>query len=98
MIVNVELLEFNPVRGGEIRKGYCINDGKNKIVYDDTWDSIPEEDLDVLKKIVSEQYKQNEDITTMLDSVLYEKEGMEIGNNWYEFEEVESIIKNSWVS
>lgn len=59
--------------------------------YANCWDSIPEDPLDILRKVCSEM---NDDNTmAMIDYVQENERGLYIGDDWYEWEEIKDIIE-----
>jgi hypothetical protein len=66
-------------------------------VYDDydqsyvnTWESIPEDDVEVLRKLVEENL--DETIGAMLDFVIGNETGIYIGENWYIWDDIKQIM------
>ena len=79
--------------GSESANGYTYG----VRVYDDygnsycnTWDSIPETDLEVLKKVCVEM--DDDQTSAMITHVIEEEKGLYIGDNWYDWDEIKEVI------
>jgi len=65
-------------------------------VYDDyghsyinTWDSIPDDDLDVLAQVIEDA---DGTIEVMLDHCREHKQGLYIGGEWYDYEQIGNLL------
>ena len=88
--VTIEPTIFTNVRSGEVTKGIRIYDD-NAQEYDNTWDSIPDDDIEVLKKVILE-HSCTERISDMLIFVQEYKSGIYIGCEWYEWEQIKDCF------
>jgi len=61
--------------------------------YDNTWDSIPDDDMDVLQ-LVSQS--EDETIVGIIDFVIEQGNGLYVGPTWYTFEEIKHIIVDGY--
>lgn len=58
--------------------------------YSNTWDKMPIGDMEVLRKVCNEM---DDDVTSaMIDYVVENENGLYIGDNWYECDEIKEII------
>jgi hypothetical protein len=62
--------------------------------YDNRWDSIPDDDMDVLRKALDE-LKMDEIFTAMMDHIATEGKGIYIGDQWYNFPEIKDILSEA---
>jgi hypothetical protein len=86
--LNIVPCEFHDVRDGEISYGYRIFDDES-MSYDNNWDSIPADDMQVLRKVLAEADVATHDMLEFVDN--YET-GLYIGGCWYEYEEVKAVF------
>jgi len=89
--VVIEPTQFISVRGPEgenVTWGYRIYDNYGSH-YDNTLESIPDDDLELLKIVI-----ENDDDTVqdMLEHLVETENGLEIGGAHYSFEEIKHII------
>jgi hypothetical protein len=85
----IETCEFVSTKDGSKDLGVRVFDDYEKD-YCNTWDSIPEEDLDILRECVKGGV--GEDI---LSFALENEQGIEINGTFYEFEEVKGILEGA---
>jgi hypothetical protein len=89
--VVIEPTQFINVRGPEgenVTWGYRIYDNYGSH-YDNTLESIPDDDLELLKIVV----ENNDDvIQDMLGHLVETENGLEIGGAWYDYSEIKQII------
>ena len=57
--------------------------------YDNSWDSIPDDDMDILSKVAE---SDDDMISTMIDFIKENQKGILIGNQWYDWNEIKDII------
>ena len=57
--------------------------------YDNTWESIPDDDFDILQQVLD---NDNEIISTMFDFVSENKEGIMIGQEYYEWDKIKHLF------
>jgi hypothetical protein len=58
-------------------------------VYDNTWDSIPENDMEILKKVVESVSEEGQAI---LNHVAENYKGITIGGSYYTWDEIKHIL------
>ena len=85
----IEPTEFRNVRGGKPTFGVRVYDEYAQ-AYDNTWDSIPDDDLDVLDKVEAEC--TDEVIVGILDYLKENCTGIEIGDTWYEWDAIKHVL------
>ena len=56
--------------------------------YDNTWESIPENDLDVLQKCLD---SEDEIFIGMMDTLLENQSGVYINGTWYDWDEIKHL-------
>lgn len=86
--VRIEPTKFTDVRDGTETYGYRIYDNYGSH-YDNTLESIPDDDLELLKIVVE---NDSDIITDMLNHLNEKGNGLEIGNVWYDYSEIKHII------
>lgn len=86
--ITIQPTEFKNVRTGEVSLGYRIYDDNGQI-YDNTWQDIPDNDLDVLEKVLSEPSDIAGD---MLDFIRENKCGIYIGDEHYSWKKIRDIM------
>jgi hypothetical protein len=88
--VEIVTCEFHNVFGtrktGEVTKGYRIYDDYG-MTYGNTWESMPEDDGDILRAIRDEA---DQAADTMIDFAL--EHGLSINGNFHESEEVQKML------
>jgi hypothetical protein len=57
--------------------------------YDNTWDSIPDNDMDILRKVMK---SGDEVIESILESLCENEKGIYIGSNWYDYDEIKDVL------
>jgi hypothetical protein len=88
--VNLVSTKFVNTKQGNATYGFRMYDDEEQ-EYDNTWSMIPEDDLDVFKKVLEES--DNLGVMAMLDFLDSNKEGIYIDSNWYEWEQIEHFFK-----
>lgn len=88
--VTIEPTKFHNQRSGEITFGFRMYDDEGQS-YDNTWESIPDDDLEVLDKVMQSDDFQ---VIGMLDFLLEHGLGLNIGNIFYAWDN----IKHLWGS
>lgn len=86
--ITIEPTKFVDVRSGVETYGYRMYDEYGS-AYDNTLRSIPDDDLELLKIVVE---NDNDVIRDMLNHLVETKNGLEIGNVFYEYSEIKYII------
>lgn len=86
--VIIEPTEFKNTRTGIISYGYIIYNDSDRS-YDNTLDSIPENDLELLKLVL----ESNDIVIDELIADVFDCEtGLYFGSTYYEFEQIKHII------
>ena len=89
--LHIEPTQFTNVRNGNVTYGFRLYDDY-VTAYDNTWDSIPDDDLDVLETVLQE-HDHGDEVNIALDSVREQQNGLYIGNEWYSWDQVKNIFK-----
>lgn len=87
--VTIEPTEFKNIRTGHKTYGVRVYDGYDQ-AYDNTWDKIPKNNIDVLGKVLQ---SQDDTIGSMLGFVSENKTGIEIGDEYYEWEKIKDCFQ-----
>ena len=58
--------------------------------YSDTWDSIPNDNLEILKLCVEKYVATDDD--GVIDNIIRQKEGVSIDGTWYDWKEIGHIL------
>lgn len=86
--ITIEPTEFINVRSGEKTFGFRLYDDYGQ-TYDNTWDSILDDDMEILKKVM----KSDDAFVSDAISFIRENEkGIDIGGEWYDWEQIKHII------
>ena len=85
--VCIEPCEFFNVRSGERTYGYRAYDDYEK-TYDNNWDKIPDDDLEVLDKAMEEP---DDILQGMLDYCQEEEKGIYIGSEYCDWEQIKHL-------
>ena len=59
--------------------------------YDNTWESIPTDDMDVLSQVINEN--NNVEIGIALDDIEANKQGLDIGGSWYDWDKIKHLFE-----
>lgn len=86
--VTIEPTEFTNVRNGEISRGVRVYDDYEK-TYDNTLESIPDDDLELLKLVAA---LDDEEIRGMLSYLVENEAGVCISDEWYDWEQIKPIL------
>lgn len=86
--VTIEPCEFTNVRSGHVTKGFRMYDDHAQ-AYDNTWDSIPDDDMDVLDKVCE---SDNVEIKDMLLFIRENQKGINIGGEFYNYEAIKAYL------
>ena len=79
---------FKNYPDGEESYGVRVFDDYEQ-AYDNYWDKIPDDDMEVLKLVVK---SDDEKISAMLDFVKEGEYGIYIGNNWYDWDDIKNYL------
>lgn len=80
---------FTDVPNGDVSFGVRVFDDYDK-AYDNTWEQIPEDDMEVLKQTL---LIDDEKIRNIIEFHVEHQKGMYIGETWYNYEEYKSTVK-----
>ncbi len=83
--------KFENLRTGIITYGFRAYEGYDQ-VYDNTLESVPDDDFEFLKIVVSNRLA-NQHIDDMLDYMVEYEKGCEIDGTWYDWNEIRHIVK-----
>ena len=90
--LNIVSTKFENVKSGSITYGVRVFDDYSNS-YDNCWENIPENDFDVLRKLLKEGCSDN--IADMLEFVKEHKQGVCIDEQWYDWDEIKHIFDES---
>lgn len=85
----IEPTKFIGTKSGYESYGIRVHD-LMKQAYDNSWDEIPDDDMEILKKTMD---SRNSEIVSMFD--LPPLDGVEISGNWYSWDQIKDLW-NSW--
>jgi len=88
--VCIQTTEFKNIPQGTVTKGFRIYDNEG-CHYDNTWETIPENDLDVLT-MVAQGHTIHDPISDMLDFVAENELPIIINDERYEWEQIKDIL------
>jgi hypothetical protein len=80
---SIQPTKFENVRSGHVTLGVRVHDDYGQS-YDNTWDSIPDDDLDVLQKVLDSEDE-------VIKSILTPDKGIYIGDIWYDWEQIKHL-------
>jgi hypothetical protein len=69
--------------------GFRMYDDEGQM-YDNTWDAIPDEDLDVLAKVIKES---SGPVSDMLDFIQLNQKGIYIDGSWYDWDDIKHLFE-----
>ena len=87
--VTIEQTIFQNVKSGEKTYGVRVYDDYAQ-AYDNTWGEIPDNDMDVLKKVLESDAN---DISAIMDNVRENENGVFIGGTWYDYDEIKTYVE-----
>ena len=82
--VTIQPTKFENVRTGEVTYGVRIYDEYGS-TYQNTWEAIPDDDLEVLRLAID---NQDDTAEVMFDFLQENEHGCDIGNEWYEWAQI----------
>lgn len=85
--LTIEPTEFKDVRSGNITYGVRVYDDYDQ-KYDNNWESIPDDDMEILAKTLN-----SDGMSDFFELVKAEEKGLYIGDQWYDFEEIQKILE-----
>jgi hypothetical protein len=86
--VTIEPTEFRNVRSGGVSRGVRIYDDQDQC-YQNCWDAIPDDDLDVLQLVVDWADERTEAI---LDFIREHEKDLTIGDVEYTWDQIKHIL------
>jgi len=86
--VTIQTIEFKNTSQGTSTFGIIVFDEDDQS-YDNTWESIPENDFDI---IVKSLHSDDSFIPELLSSVMENKKGLYVNNTFYEWKEIEYLF------
>ena len=87
--LTIEPTEFVNVRNRQEKTfGVRVYDNYDQS-YDNTWDLIPDDDMEILEKVIA---NNNEQMQAMLDYVKENECGISIGGEWYDWDEIKVVF------
>lgn len=87
--VTIEPTTFINERSGVITHGFRAHDDYGS-TYNNTFDKIVADDLAFLADVMKCKYDNVLD--TMIDYLVENQRGIEVGGTWYDWEQIESIV------
>jgi hypothetical protein len=87
--VHIEPTRFENVRSGVVTYGFRAYDQYAQ-TYNNTWDSIPDDDLECLKLAVADA---DDTLSSMLDYCREEEVGLFVGDTWFDWDEIKDILE-----
>ena len=82
----IEPTKFIGTKSGYESIGIRVYDSMTQ-AYDNSWDEIPDDDMEILKKAMD---SQNSSIESMFELPLFN--GVEIGGNWYSWDDIKHLF------
>lgn len=79
--------KFEDLRTGDVSYGVRVHDDY-AMTFDDSWEAIPEDDLEILARVLKEA---DEATQAILASVQENQRGCYLGGSWYTWEEIKSL-------
>ena len=94
--VTFQPCEFRDVRIGDKHFGCRIFDNYGS-TYTNTWDSIPDDDLDVVQKCIEDfdGVDDSHPFVGMVNHVIENKCGVCVGDEWYGFDKIKHLFDNN---
>jgi len=86
--ISIDPTEFKNVKTGDITFGVRVYDSYSN-TYDNTWDSIPTDDKDIIKKVLE---CDNQLIKDIIDFGKQEQNGIDIDGNYYDWDEIKELF------
>jgi hypothetical protein len=87
--VTITSTKFVNIKEGSDTLGFRMYDDEGQ-QYDNTWESIPDNDLDVLAKVKDES--DNKEVVAMLDFIQEVESGISIDGTWYDWDEIKHLF------
>ena len=85
--VNIQTTIFQNHPNGGQTKGFRIYDGYGQ-AYDNTWDSIPDDDLEILAQVLE---SDDQTVVEMLDFLMEHDKGICINNEHYAWDRIKHL-------
>jgi hypothetical protein len=99
--IHFEPTKFESVRTGSITYGCRVYDEGNatytNATYTNTWDSIPDDDVDIIAKCLKNfsyrgAFNAPDDFSNMLEFIESEENGVFVGDIWYDWDEIKHLF------
>jgi len=84
----IQPTKFVNVRSGNSTLGVRVYDNYGHS-YDNTWDSIPDDDLEILKLVLE---MDNEVVRSMMEFIKEDQKSIEIGGEYYHWESIKHLF------
>jgi hypothetical protein len=81
------------IRSEEEHLGVRVYDDYGQ-TYDNRWDHIPFDDMDVFRKCLDEM-KSDEVFCAMMEHISSEGKGIYIGDQWYNFPDIKDVLSEA---
>lgn len=85
--LTIEPTEFKDVRSGSVTYGVRVYDNFDQ-KYDNLWDSIPDDDMEVLKLVMD-----SDAMGDFIDDLKDAAKGLYIGDQWYDYDEIKHVLE-----
>ena len=82
----IEPTKFIGTKSGYESIGIRVYDSETQ-AYDNSWDEIPDDDMEILKKAMD---SQNSSIESIFDFPILD--GVELGGNWYSWDDIKHLF------
>ena len=87
---SITTTKFTNIKSGESTLGFRAYDDYEQM-YDNTWDEMPDGDMDVLAKVLKES--DCKEMTGIIDFIVENKKGIEINGTWYDWEDIKETVE-----
>lgn len=87
--VHIEPTRFENVRSGLVTYGFRAYDGYAQ-TYNNTWDSIPDDDMEVLKLALKDA---DDVLSDMLDFCREHERGLHVGDSYLDWDEIKHLLE-----
>jgi hypothetical protein len=88
----IEPTKFEDIRDGAVSYGVRIFDNYSKL-YINTWDRIPDSDLDVLRLIINDHFAETSEFW---DFAFTCQKGVFVGDTYYEWNVLEPLLEGCY--
>lgn len=95
--IHFEPTKFESVRTGLVSHGCRIYDEDSCMTYTNSWDSIPDDDIDIIRRCIEDfkggSFNDLNDFDNMIDCVETEQNGVYVGEQWYDWNEIKQLFE-----